>query len=167
LLELFVLVCQNINLPLNCLQLDLCVFGGEDLVLEVALHLQQLSIGLSVLLLLLFVPFDPHFPSFFLASDNLVQTGYLFIKLFLAQLCLSLDSLLLNLKSLGLSLEVDDLFVELFDFIGSLLKSFFFNFNDILETSALFNFFSELYFCFVTGFVGQVQFLNRIFKIVG
>lgn len=87
LLELLVLRCHDFNLPIDSLELNLCILGGQSLVLEVTLGLQELSAGLSMLLLFFFIPLNPCLSRLLFSGYDLVQTCNLLIELLPRQLC--------------------------------------------------------------------------------
>ena len=65
-LELFVLSTKDFNLPLDSFKLYFCVFGGQHLIFEITLGLQQLSTSFGMVLLFLLILFNPTFSIFLL-----------------------------------------------------------------------------------------------------
>ena len=110
-LEFLILSSQDLYLAFDGLELDFCVFGGQNLILVITLNLEKLSVGLGMISLLLLIPLNPHLPRFFLPIDDLIQTSDLFGHLFFRKFSSSLDSLLLNLDLLKLSLQIYHLLI--------------------------------------------------------
>ena len=79
------------------LQLNLHILCVQDLILELALSLEERSIGLRVLSLLLFIAFNPHVSRFFFALQNIRQRLDLLALLLLRDLKLSLNCAFFNL----------------------------------------------------------------------
>jgi hypothetical protein len=107
-LELQSLLLQQLNLSLSCIVLNLSVFNGQSGVLKVRLRLQEFTVSLRVLFLLLFVTVDPHVTSLLLCVDLLAKLSDFLSHLFLAKLKLPLDTLLFDFQSFNSPLQVND-----------------------------------------------------------
>jgi hypothetical protein len=80
-------------------QLDLFVAHCQDLVFQVALCLDEFTLGFGVLRLFGFIPLDPVIASFLFIGYDLGHAGDLLSKLFVPDFSLLLNSLALNFLS--------------------------------------------------------------------
>ena len=71
-LEFDVLLMQYLDLTIGSIELNLSVFNGKDLVLEITSGCKELSICGCVLFLFFFVSLYPHITGFFFTSDDLL-----------------------------------------------------------------------------------------------
>lgn len=150
---LFIVGRQQIYLTLHSLQLNFMTFGCQYLVFQFTLCLQQLCIGCCMILLLLFVPLNPHFSRLFFTSNDLIERSNLFGCLFLAELKLSFYSLLLDIKGFLSPFKVDNALVKFFNLSGFLSKRIFLDLDNFLKTLAFFYFFTKFDLSFMPNFV--------------
>ena len=120
-----------------------------------------------MVLLLLLISTDPHFSCFFFAVKDFIQILNRLIELLLGQFSLAFDTLNLDLQSLFVPGQIDDLLVQLFDLLAPLGKSLLFNLDDILKTTALLDLLAELDFVLMPYFIGDMQLLCGVLKILG
>lgn len=99
-LELGILLGQNVDLPRQSLRLYLGVLCRQHLISVFAFALHEEGACGLVLLLLLLVALNPHLSGLLLACQDLTEIANLLAELFLGELELPLDCLLLRIRLL-------------------------------------------------------------------
>ena len=164
-LKLLVLSSQDFDLSGYCLKLDLCIFGGKNLIFMLTLGFKQFSISFSMIILLILIPLNPHLTGFLFSCDDLIQGSNLFCSLFLAQLQLSFDALFLNVEGFLSSLQVNNALVQILNLSSLFTKRLLLDLDNLLQTLTLLNFFPQLYLSFMTNLVGQMELLSGVLKV--
>ena len=157
---------KYINLSLRRLELDFCIFGGQQLVTMITLGLEELGICDIVLFLLLLIPINPHLSGLLLAIDDFIQITDLFIQLFPCYLKLPFKSLPLGVEALICSDLLNMALIQLIH-VGSLSGHLFIlEFQRLLETLGSLHFLTEFDFGLVPHLVRCVQFAHSIRQVL-
>lgn len=165
-LELDVLLMQYLDLAIGSVELDLCIFHCEDLVLELAPRLQEVRVRGCVLFLLFFVPLYPHISGLLLSSDDILQVLDPLVELLLCQIELPLNALLLDFDRLAIAFEVNHFLVKFFDLLGPLLERLISQRDHLLQTFVALDLVLQLYFQVVPCFVHLVQLFYYILVVL-
>ena len=165
-LEFLVLSSENFYLPLTSLKLNFCIFCCKHLISMVTFNLKKLSICNHMVFLFFLIPLNPHFSGFLFTIDNLIEIGNLFIKLFLGELKLSLNSLLLCIECLIGPLEIHDSLVKFFNFLVFPHHGLLVELENLILAFAFLNLLNQLNLGLVADLVGQMQLLNGILEVL-
>ena len=118
-----------------------------------------------MILLLVFIPRDPHITSLLLVIDDLIQALNTIIKVSLGQFKGLLNANLLSLKRSHLIDELVDFLVLVFDLRLALVEQVVFKIDDIREVFVAIMLILQLVFDLVAGLVHRVQLVNQVVMV--
>ena len=159
-LELNILLLEDLDLAVGRVQLDLAVLQSQHLILELRARSQQLRVCRSVILLLVFIPRDPHITCLLLVSNDLIQALDAIIQVSLGQLEGLFDTNLLSFKRGNLVDKLVDLLVLVFDLRLALVKQVIFKIHHIGEVLVAIMLVLKLVLDLVAGLVHRVKLVN-------